>query len=81
MNAPKPLRPRVALLATGGTIASSGESRAQLQDYQVDTKIEAMLANVPLINDLADFECEQICNIESHQISSVPTFFIGERAV
>jgi L-asparaginase len=68
MNAFKPLRPRVALLALGGTIASSGQSGAQLQDYQVDTKIVEMLANVPLMNDLADFECEQISNIASHQI-------------
>ena len=71
MNTPKPLRPRVALLATGGTIASSGESRAQLQDYRVDTKIEDMLANVPLIGDLADFECEQLSNVESHQLNDV----------
>ena len=71
MNSPKPLRSRVALLATGGTIASSGQSRAQLQDYQVDTKIETMLANVPLISDLAEFECEQICNVESHQLNDV----------
>lgn len=71
MNSLKSPRPRVALLATGGTIASSGESRVQLQDYQVDTKVEAMLANVPLINDLAAFECEQICNVESHQLNDV----------
>lgn len=69
MNSPQILRPRVALLATGGTIASSGESRAQLQDYRVDTKIEAMLANVPLVGDLADFECEQLSNVESHQLN------------
>lgn len=69
MNSSQTRRPRVALLATGGTIASSGESRAQLQDYRVDTKIEDMLANVPLIGELADFDCEQISNVESHQLN------------
>lgn len=66
MTPPMSGRPRLALLATGGTIASSGQSQAQLQDYSVDTKIEAMLAAVPATADLADFECEQICNVESH---------------
>jgi len=61
-------RPRLALLATGGTIASSGQSQAQLQDYSVDTKIEAMLAAVPAMAELADYECEQICNVSSHRL-------------
>lgn len=79
MNSPKTFRPKVALLATGGTIASSGESRAQLQDYQIDTKIEAMLANVPLIKDLADFECEQICNVASHQLDDAVLVPLAKR--
>ena len=61
-------RPRLALLATGGTIASSGQSQAQLQDYSVDTKIEAMLAAVPAMAELADYECEQVCNVSSHRL-------------
>ena len=79
MNSPKSLRPRVALLATGGTIASSGESRAQLQDYRVDTKIEDMLANVPLVCELADFECEQISNVESHQLNDAVLVPLAQR--
>lgn len=69
MSPPLSARPRLALLATGGTIASTGESKAQLQDYLVDTKIEAMLAAVPAISELAEFECEQVCNVESHRLN------------
>jgi L-asparaginase len=68
MSSKKSGRPRIALFATGGTIASSAGSQAQLRDYSVTNKIEEMLAAVPLVGDLADIEPEQVCNVESHKI-------------
>lgn len=61
-------KPRIALFATGGTIASAAGSQAQLRDYKITNRIEAMLEAVPLIADLAEVQAEQVCNIESHKI-------------
>ena len=63
--------PNVKILATGGTIAGSAESSTQTTGYQagalgIDTLIEA----VPQIKDYANVSGEQICKIDSKDMTN-----------
>lgn len=64
----QPSRPKIALLATGGTIASVAPKATQLADYKVASSIEDMVSAVSALSDVADFACQQVCNVESHRI-------------
>jgi len=79
MSSKKAGKPRIALFATGGTIASSAGSETQLRDYNVTNKIEDMLAAVPLVSDMADIEPEQVCNVESHKIGDEILFSLASK--
>ena len=68
MSANKP-KPTIAIVATGGTIASTAPSENQLSDYKVNSHGSDLVAAVPALTELADYEFTQICNVESHQIN------------
>ncbi len=72
-------RPRIVLLGTGGTIASSAIAATQLHDYAVTATIEAVLAAVPQVRELASIRCEQIVNIDSHAIDNGVLLMIARR--
>ncbi|HEY7803245.1 MAG TPA: type II asparaginase [Orrella sp.] len=67
-------KPRIAIVATGGTIASTAGDSAQLADYQVSTGVENLITAVPGLTDVADLTFDQVCNIESHQIDDSVLF-------
>jgi L-asparaginase len=71
--------PRIVLLGTGGTIASSAADAAQLHDYRVTVGIDAILAAVPQILQVADVRCEQLMNVESHEIDNAMLLTIARR--
>jgi len=73
-------QPRVAIVATGGTIASTAPDSAQLSDYRVSTGVQALASAVPGLTELAELEFEQVCNIESHEIDD-PILFQLTRSV
>lgn len=59
---------RVAILATGGTIAGTAQSATELVNYQpAQLHIDALLANVPALAGRA-LEAEQIANIDSKDL-------------
>lgn len=62
-------KPRIAIVATGGTIASAAQDKTQLADYKVSAKVGDLVAAVPGLEEVAQFEFEQICNVESHEIN------------
>ena len=62
-------KPRIAIVATGGTIASTAPDSAQLADYQVSAGVQSLVSAVPALNDVADLVFDQVCNIESHEIN------------
>ena len=62
------VKPRIAIIATGGTIASAAPDKTQLADYKVSAGVADLVAAVPGLDDVADFEFEQISNVESHEI-------------
>ncbi len=72
-------RPNIVLIGTGGTIASSAGSATELQGYKVTASIDEVLAAVPNVNDLAKIRCEQVVNVESHQIDNLILLHIAKR--
>ncbi|WP_211451408.1 type II asparaginase [Collimonas antrihumi] len=72
--------PRIVLMGMGGTIASSADSATQLHDYKVTATIDAVLAAVPQVLGLADIRCEQICNVDSHEIDNAMLMVLARRA-
>ena len=60
--------PKVTILATGGTIAGSGESTTGSAYKAAKTTIGKLIAAVPEIEDLAQIRGEQICNIGSQDM-------------
>ena len=62
-------KPNVVILATGGTIAGAAATGTQLGYTSGAVTIDAMLAAVPGISDLANIKGEQISNVGSQDMS------------
>lgn len=62
-------KPRVAVLATGGTIAASAESATQSRYASGRVPIDTMLAAVPGLHVLARIHGEQVANVGSQDIT------------
>ncbi len=62
-------KPNVVILATGGTIAGAAATGTQLGYKSGAVTIDAMIAAVPGISDLATIKGEQISNVGSQDMS------------
>lgn len=62
-------KPNVRILATGGTIAGSGSSATKSNYSAGQVAIGALLDAVPVINDIANVQGEQVVNIGSQDMS------------
>jgi len=63
---PISVRPRVAIVATGGTIAGAAASASESLRYQSGAlPVESLLSAVPSAHALADLEAEQLAAIDS----------------
>lgn len=62
--------PNIKILATGGTIASSGTSNTQVTNYQVTQGINELINAVPEIKKIANVSGEQIVNVFSDDITN-----------
>ena len=63
-------RPHVMMLATGGTIAGSAASPTDVTGYQAGViGVEALLSAVPELQNIADVKGEQLCNIDSKDMT------------
>ncbi|DAB31309.1 MAG: L-asparaginase [Sulfurospirillum sp.] len=63
-------KPHLAILATGGTIAGSGESAIKSAYSAGAVTVDKLLAAVPAINDMAVVKGEQISNIGSQEMTN-----------
>ncbi len=61
-------KPRVVILATGGTIAGSAGTSVQASYQPGVLSIERIIASVPEIDKLAELKGVQICNISSQNM-------------
>jgi L-asparaginase len=61
--------PRIAVLATGGTIAGSAADAAQTSGYQAGVVgVDRLLAAVPALSNVARIHAEQVANIDSKDL-------------
>ncbi|HEU5235898.1 MAG TPA: type II asparaginase [Pyrinomonadaceae bacterium] len=67
--AAQPKKPNVVILATGGTIAGAAATGTQSGYTSGAVTIDAMIAAVPGIKDLANIKGEQISNVGSQDMS------------
>ena len=64
-------RPRVVVLATGGTIASTlPNAQALAQDYAVSQAVSDLLSAVPQAGQVADLHCVDLLALPSHDIGN-----------
>lgn len=63
-------KPKIAILATGGTIAGSIDSNVATTGYKAGVLgVETLINAVPEIKNLADISGEQVANIDSSNMS------------
>ncbi|MFA6758659.1 MAG: asparaginase [Bacteroidales bacterium] len=63
------IKPRIVILATGGTIAGSAKSSVQASYNPGVQNIEVIISSVPEVESLANLEGIQVCNISSQNIT------------
>lgn len=62
---------KVVILATGGTIVSSGASATQMTGYSIQgLGVADLLSAVPMLADVAQVEAAQVSNIDSSSMTS-----------
>lgn len=72
--------PKIMILATGGTIAGGAASSTEMSGYQAGVfKIEKLLEAVPQIKLFAEVEGEQVCDIDSCNMTEPIWFQLAAR--
>jgi L-asparaginase len=64
-----PKKPHIVILATGGTIAGSGESQTAAGYTSGAVTVDALINAVPQVKDMADITGEQIASIGSQDMN------------
>ena len=67
------------ILATGGTIAGKGEPGKDICYKSGSLPVEKMVAEVPGLSGIADIKTEQICNLNSDDITSEIWIALAQR--
>ena len=63
------MRPRIVILATGGTIAGRGEPGKDIGYKPGVISAESLISSVPALAEVADIQAVQVCNINSDDIT------------
>lgn len=78
-TAPAKRTPRILVLATGGTIASTGDARSAIGYNAGGVTGEQLTASVPGLDKLASIKAEQISNIGSQDMNSKVWYQLAAR--
>ena len=73
------MMPRVVILATGGTIAGTGEPGKDIGYQSGSLPVEKITGAVPGLTDIAEIKTEQICNLNSDDITSEIWIALAQR--
>lgn len=63
-------RKKVIILATGGTIAGSGQKGKETGYVSGSLSVDDIVRDIPFVSDVADIETVQVCNVNSDDITS-----------
>ena len=73
-------RPRLQLLATGGTIAGASASATQYVGYRpAVTPVQDLLAAVPALAEVADITGEQVAQVASQDMTGAVRLALAQR--
>jgi L-asparaginase len=72
-------KPRIAILATGGTIAGAQPDTSQPGYKAGSVSVDAILAAVPGLSDIAEFDGEQVANIGSQDMNDAVWLKLARR--
>ncbi|HEX7878313.1 MAG TPA: type II asparaginase [Candidatus Eisenbacteria bacterium] len=72
-------KPRIVILATGGTIAGAASSQTSAGYSSGAVGVDALIAAVPQMKDLADIKGEQIASIGSQDMNDEVWLKLGKR--
>lgn len=61
-------RKRIAIVATGGTIAGAGEVGRSLEYRAGEISVSEIIESIPNINALAELECHQLFSLDSNEM-------------
>ncbi len=76
---PQPRLPRIAIVATGGTIAGSAASSTALGYTSATVGVEQLMAAVPELGELAEVSGEQLLRIGSEDIGDAEWLLLARR--
>jgi len=76
---PAPKKPKVVIVATGGTIAGSASSGTSAGYQSGAVAVDALIAAVPQLKDIADVSGEQIASIGSQDMNDAVWLKLGKR--
>lgn len=79
LSAPAQAKPKITILATGGTIAGAQASQAEYGYTAGAFKVEDLINAVPQMKDLADITGEQVVNIGSQDMNDEVWLKLGKR--
>lgn len=72
--------PKIALLATGGTIAGRGADPTKSTDYRPgQVGVEELLAAVPQLTEMAEIQAEQFANVASSALTHADLLRMAQR--
>lgn len=73
------MKPRIVILATGGTIAGKGEPGKDIGYQSGSIPASELVEAVPGLSGIADIKTEQICNLNSDDITSEIWIALAQR--
>ena len=72
-------KPKILVLATGGTIAGAQASQKEVGYKSGTFKVEDLISAVPALNDIAQLKGEQVANIGSQDMNDAVWLKLGKR--
>ncbi len=78
-SSPVLAKPKVVILATGGTIAGSAETQTQAGYTSGQVGVDVLINAVPQITELAEITGEQVANVGSQDMSDAIWLTLAER--
>ena len=75
----EPMKAKIVILATGGTIAGAAATGVQAGYTSGEVGVETLIDAIPQLSELADISCEQVANVGSQDMSDEVWLLLADR--